>query len=119
MEFNYKYGGSSSVQGNAKSTNMSFAPDTLREPTFFVGSLGKHINFREAMSALHDVVVSDMRFKPKDKTEYLEWAKKQEDIWLSEYLTEKVGEKQDVENSNCTRAIKINAIRTNQSNGPV
>jgi hypothetical protein len=39
MEFNYKYGGSSSVQGNAKSTNMSFAPDTLREPTFFVGSL--------------------------------------------------------------------------------
>lgn len=115
MEFNYKYGGSSSVQGNAKSTNMSFAPDTLREPTFFVGSLGKHINFREAMSALHDVVVPDMRFNSKDKTEYLEWAKKQEDIWLSEYLTEKVGEKQDVDNKIATVREQLKLTRSEQS----
>lgn len=115
MKFNYKYGGSSSVQGNAKSTNMSFAPDTLREPTFFVGSLGKHINFREAISALHDVVVSDMRFKPKDKTEYLEWAKKQEDIWLSEYLTEKVGEKQDLDNKISTVREQLKLTRAEQA----
>ncbi len=98
MLFNYKYGGSSSVQSSASSTGMSFAPDTLREPTFFVGQLGKHIHFREAISALHDVVISDMRFKPKDKTEYLEWAKKQEDIWLSEYIGEKIGAKDEIEN---------------------
>ncbi len=88
MLFNYKYGGSSSITSNANSVGMSFAPDTLREPTFFVGKLHKKLAFREAMSALHDVVVSDMRFKPKDKTAYKEWAAQQEKIWLSEYMAE-------------------------------
>lgn len=115
MKFNYKYGGSSSVQGNAKSTNMSFAPDTLREPTFFVGTLGKHISFREAMSSLHDVVVSDMRFKPKDKTEYLEWAKSQEDIWLSEYINEKVGDKKDLDNNIATVREQLKKVQAEQS----
>jgi hypothetical protein len=77
--------------------------------------LGKHINFREAMSALHDVVVPDMRFNSKDKTEYLEWAKKQEDIWLSEYLTEKVGEKQDVDNKIATVREQLKLTRSEQS----
>lgn len=86
MLFNYKYGGSTSVVSNANSVGMSFAPDTLREPTFFVGKLHKKIAFREAISALHDVVVSDMRFKPKDKTAYKEWAAQQEKLWLSEYI---------------------------------
>jgi hypothetical protein len=30
--------------------------------------------------------VSDFRFKPKDKSDYKEWAKQQEDIWLAEYM---------------------------------
>ena len=88
MEFNYRYGGSSTVTSNASKTGVSFAPDTFREPTFFVGKLGKHIPFREAISALHDVVVSDLRFKPKDKTAYLEWAAEQEKLWLGEYMAE-------------------------------
>ena len=87
MLFNYKYGGSSSIVSNANAVGMSFAPDTLREPTFFVGKLHKKIAFREAMSALHDVVVSDMRFKPKDKTEYKAWAAEQEALWLTEFMT--------------------------------
>ena len=86
MIFDYKFSGSTSVTGTANSTAMSFAPDTLREPTFFVGKLNKKIAFREAISALHDVVVSDLRFKPKDKTEYKAWAAEQEKIWLSEYM---------------------------------
>lgn len=88
MLFNYKYGGTTSVVSNANSVGMSFAPDTLREPTFFVGKLNKKIAFREAISALHDVVVSDMRFKPKDKTAYKEWAAQQEKVWLSEFVAE-------------------------------
>ena len=59
---------------------MSFAPDTKREPTYFAGDLQKAIEFREAISALHDVVVSDQRFKPKDKTAYKEWAAQREQI---------------------------------------
>jgi hypothetical protein len=80
MEFDYRYSGSSSVRGDASGTEMSFAPDTLREPTYFVGKLGKGIAFREAISALHDVVVSDLRFKPKPREEYKEWAREQLDM---------------------------------------
>jgi hypothetical protein len=87
MLFDHKYSGSTSVSNSAHETAMCFAPDTLREPVYFVGKLNKKIAFREAISALHDVVVSDLRFKPKDKTEYKAWAAEQEKLWLSEYMS--------------------------------
>ncbi|WP_016879598.1 hypothetical protein [Chlorogloeopsis fritschii] len=59
---------------------MSFSPDTKRPPTYFIGELQQNVAFREAISALHDVVISDLRFKPKDKTAYKEWRTKQEEI---------------------------------------
>lgn len=86
MLFHYRYGGHTSVSSNASRTTMSFAPDILRDTTFFIGKLNRKIAFREAISALHDVVISDQRFKPKDKTAYKEWAAQQEAIWLSEYM---------------------------------
>ncbi len=101
MLFNYRYSGSTKVSSNASSVGMSFAPDTLRAPTHFTGKLDRRIPFREAISALHDVVISDLRFKPKDKTEYKEWAKQQEDLWLAEFMagaegvSERLGEVRD------------------------
>ena len=80
MLFDYAYNGSSSVESSSGATKMSFAPDIKREPTFFVAELRQKIEFREAISALHDVVVSDLRFKPKDKTAYKEWAAQREQI---------------------------------------
>lgn len=78
MEFEYSYSGSSRVSDRADRTDMTFSPDVSREPTFFRGQLAKKLPFREAISALHDVVVSDMRWKPKDRTAYKEWLAKQE-----------------------------------------
>jgi hypothetical protein len=80
MEFNYSYSGNSSISGNGDHTNMSFAPDLTRTPTYFRGELRQNIAFREAISALHDVVVSDLRFQPKDKTAYKEWAAQRNEI---------------------------------------
>lgn len=91
MQFNYKYSGSSGVKSTTKEVGISFAPDTFRAPTFFVGQLNKHLPFREAMSALHDIVIADLRHQPKDRTEYLAWAKSQEDMWLGEYAQKQVG----------------------------
>ncbi len=90
MQFNYKYSGSSGIKSTAKQVGISFAPDTLREPTFFVGQLNKHLPFREAISALHDIVVSDLRHQPKDRSAYLAWAKGQEDIWIAEHAEKEV-----------------------------
>lgn len=86
MLFNYRYAGNTSITSNAHATGISFAPDTLRQPTFFKGKLHRKIAFREAISALHAVVVSDLRFTPKDKSAYKEWAKQQEDLWIAEHM---------------------------------
>jgi hypothetical protein len=84
MIFNYKYANGTTLASNANSTDMRFAPDALRQPTYFVGTLAKSLLFREAMSALHHVVVSDMRFQPKDKSEYKAWAAQNELAVLAE-----------------------------------
>jgi hypothetical protein len=94
MEFNYSYKGSSSVSSGGNDTQMSFAPDTTREPTFFRGSLRQNVNFREAISALHDVVISDLRFKPKDKTAYKEWAAQRDECDIDWQLV--AAQKRDV-----------------------
>ena len=80
MEFEYRYHGSSAVDSSARSTHMSFAPDTKREPTYFRGELQQSLEFREAISALNAVVVSDLRYKPKDKTAYKAWLAQQEAV---------------------------------------
>ncbi len=88
MLFNYKYSGSSSVSSSGNDVGMSFAPDTLREPTYFIGELSNKLPFREAISALHDVVISDFRYRPKDRTEYKKWLESQEDAFLAEALAQ-------------------------------
>lgn len=96
MKFNYKYSGKSIVNNGSSATGVSFAPDILRGPTFFVGSLDKKLPFREAISALHSVVTADFNFQPKDNTEYLAWLKNQEDVWLSEATAELSSLKQQI-----------------------
>src|SRR5438270_13594446 len=84
MLFDFAFGGDSTVSNGVDRTAMSFAPDTLRQPTYFRGELRKGLAFREAISALHDVVVSDLRWKPKDRTEYRRWLETQEGKELAE-----------------------------------
>ena len=89
MEFNYRYQGSSSASSSASATALAFEPDTLREPTYFVGRLAKPLAFREAISALNSVVVSDLRLQPKDRTEYKAWLEQHEADMLAEFMADK------------------------------
>ncbi len=89
MEFKYRYLGKSTAASDSRSTEVSFTPDSLRPPTWFVGQLHQRIGFREAISALHDVVVSDQRFKPRDKTAYLAWLKENEQALLAQFIESK------------------------------
>jgi hypothetical protein len=91
MLFNYKFQGSSTVASKADAVDMSFAPDLYRPPTYFRGTLAKNVAFREAVSALNNVVVSDLRYKPRDKSGYKEWAA-QNELSLLEQLTEHRGQ---------------------------
>ncbi len=86
MEFKYRYHGKSTAASDSRSTELSFAPDSLRPPTYFVGQLRQKLEFREAISALHDVVISDRRFKPRDQTEYRAWLARHEQTMLAEFV---------------------------------
>jgi SWIM zinc finger len=87
MEFKHRYAGQSAVNHATNTSQVSFVPDTLREPTYFVGEINNHVPFREAISALHRVVVSDMRLKPKDRVAYFAWLETQNDAFLAEAAT--------------------------------
>jgi predicted nucleic acid-binding Zn finger protein len=89
MLFDFSYNGSSNVTSTSSSTSMNFVPDASREPTYFIAELRQKLEFREAISALHDVVISDLRFKPKDKTAYKEWAANREQIDWQEVAARK------------------------------
>jgi hypothetical protein len=84
MQFDYRYLGTSAVDSALSSTAMSFVPDASREPTFFRGELAQSVAFREAISALHHVVVSDTRFQPRDTADYKEWRVREDRLeWIS------------------------------------
>lgn len=75
MNVDLRYLGKSSVLGAAQGLLVKFAPNLARPKTFFDAELRDAIRFREAISALHDVVVGDLRFKKKDKSAYEAWKK--------------------------------------------
>jgi len=88
MLFEHRYSGSSNVRQDSGATALAFAPDTLREPTYFRGNIARQVEFREAISALHDVVTSDLRFVPKDRTAYMAWREQQSYVDLAKVTSD-------------------------------
>ncbi len=70
MNFSQAYYGHSGVRGSGGNLSVSFAPNLRRDRVSFVGDLKYPLRFREAVSALHRVVVSDLKFKAKDRSAY-------------------------------------------------
>ena len=78
MKYSVSYLGRSQIVGNRSAQQVSLAPNLSRDPVAFDAGLVHPLRFREAISALHDVVVSDLRYQPRDKTAYQEWKKTQQ-----------------------------------------
>ena len=68
MELQTAYRQRSRIAQTPVGLAVSLSPNLRRDRVSFVGTLRHPLRFREAVSALHDVVISDLRFKPKDKT---------------------------------------------------
>jgi hypothetical protein len=49
---------------------ISLAPNLRRDCVSYAGTLRQPLRFREAISALHDIVISDLRYRPRDKSAY-------------------------------------------------
>lgn len=75
MNVTFAYRGRSDVAQAAGRQIFRLVPNLARDPVAFDASLLQPLRFREAMSALHDVVINDLRYKPRDKTAYEQWKK--------------------------------------------
>ena len=73
MNVTFAYAGHSQVVDRPGRQTFQLVPNLSRDPVAFDAPLLKPLRFREAMSALHDCVISDLRFKKKDKTAYKQW----------------------------------------------
>src|ERR671928_2195962 len=70
MDLTVAYRGRSEIVRGPGGLAVSLAPNLRRDRVSFAGTLRHPLRFREAVSALHDIVVSDLRYKPKDKSAY-------------------------------------------------
>ena len=77
MNLDLNYLGHSEIIASPGGSSLKFAPNLARPKVFFDAELQKPLRFREAMSALHDVVVGDLRFVKKDRSAHDAWKKNQ------------------------------------------
>ena len=80
-----RYSGASGVMQQLRSARVGLASNTLREAVYFRGELGAPIAFREAMAALHQVVTSDLRYRPRDRAAFRAWLEEQDRRFLDGY----------------------------------
>jgi len=73
MRVDFRYQGQSGVKQAGSGTALSFAPNLARPKVFFDAELALPLRFREAVSALHDVVIGDLKAKPKDRRAWEAW----------------------------------------------
>lgn len=74
LAYNFR---SALLGGTSAHQTLALAPNLAREPVALDAPLLQPLRFREAISALHDVVISDLRFKKKDRSDYVAWKKQQ------------------------------------------
>ena len=78
MRMDLKYLGRSGVTAQSWGMAMRFAPNLARPKVFYDAEVKHPLRFREAISALHEVVVGDLRFKKRDKAAYEQWRAEQD-----------------------------------------
>lgn len=83
MILTHSYQGRSGISSALGGGQVSFATNTLREPTYFHGVLGRPLLFREALAALYEVVVSDFKYRPRDRLAFKAWLEEQDRQFLA------------------------------------
>lgn len=96
MNVALRYLGRSQVTQGRSGVQVHLAPNLARERVAFDAGVKDPIRFREAMSALHSVVVGDFRFQRRDRTAYETWReqKRQEEEELRRVFFEQAKSKE-------------------------
>jgi len=77
MNLTLKYFGRSGMVTSGSQRILQMAPNLDRDKVSFDALLKHPLRFREAISALHDVVINDLTFVPRDKSDYQAWKAQQ------------------------------------------
>lgn len=78
MNVSMSYIGRSQLRQSAGGQRiLELAPNLSRDKVSLNAALKEPLPFREAISTLHDVVINDLTFKPRDKSAYEDWKKQQ------------------------------------------
>jgi hypothetical protein len=70
MDLTLAYRGRSAVTSTPTGLDVTLAPNLRRDRVAYEGRLRHPVRFREAVGALHDVVISDLRYQPRDRSAY-------------------------------------------------
>jgi len=74
MKVNYKYASPSRCTQVNNQATLGLSPDLSRdEKVSFCGKVKHPLLFRDAMLMLREIVISDTRKKPKERTDYFTW----------------------------------------------
>jgi hypothetical protein len=79
----FKYAGQSAITSGLRATEVQLATNQLREAAYFRGTLASPLQLREGLAALHDVVVSDHKYRPRDRLAFKAWMESQDKRFLA------------------------------------
>ena len=77
-----RYAGRSAIVNGLRQARVGFVANQLRDPAFFRGALRDPVLFREGLAALYSVVVSDHKYRPRDRIEFRAWMEEQDRKFL-------------------------------------
>lgn len=83
MIVEFKYQGQSAIVSGLTDARVALATNQDREAAFFKGSLGDPSLLRDALAALREVVLSDFKYRPRDRVAYRAWLEAQEKKFLA------------------------------------
>jgi hypothetical protein len=99
-----RYQGASAVVQRLRAAEVSLATNTLREVVFFRGEVGQPVVLREALSALHRVVRSDLKYRPRARHEYRAWLQEQDRKFLEALTVRGESARKELETLEARRA---------------
>jgi hypothetical protein len=78
-----EYQGRSAIVNELRQARVNFAANRLRETTFFRGEIADPLLLREALATLQRVVVSDLKYHPRDRVAFRAWLEEQDRQFLA------------------------------------
>lgn len=111
MRVEFKYEGQSGIIAGLSDSRLALATNTLREAAFFRGNVGRSLLLREPLAALYDVVISDFKYRPRDRVAFRLWLEEQDRKFLANLSVQSEKARKELEVAEA-RLAELRKLRT-------